>query len=147
MRIITITLSVLLFAGLFSPLLHASEGMLTATGWGTVDPSMAQTEAQARMLARRAARLDAQRQLSEMVKGVELRAGSTVEEYEVKSDIIATRVKNWLRGAVVIKDTVKSEEGTWVAEVEMGLCLTNEATPCKDKKTLKDLADEVDQNP
>lgn len=112
-------------------------GVVTAQGFGTVDPAMAKTNAQARMLAKRAAQLDAQRQLSEQVKGIELRAGSTVEEYEVKSDIIATRVKTWLKGTVVVDEKVYEQEGTWIAEVVLGVCLTNEAEICKERESLE----------
>ena len=112
-------------------------GVVTAQGFGTVDPAMAKTNAQARMLAKRAAQLDAQRQLAEQVKGIELRAGSTVEEYEVKSDIIATRVKTWLQGTVVVDEKVYEQEGTWIAEVVLGICLTNEADICKERESLE----------
>lgn len=112
-------------------------GVVTALGFGTIDPAMAKTNAQARMLAKRAAQLDAQRQLSEQVKGIEIRAGSTVEEYEVRSDIIATRVKTWLQGTVVVDEKVYESEGTWVAEVTLGICLTNEAEVCKQRESLE----------
>lgn len=126
---------------------HAQDipGVVTAQGFGTVDPAMTKTQAQARMLAKRAAQLDAQRQLSEQVKGIELRAGSTVEEYEVRSDIIATRVKTWLKGTVTIDQKVYEEEGTWVAEVVLGICLTNEADVCKDKESLEAIKDATAQ--
>ncbi|GGF79552.1 LPP20 family lipoprotein [Alteromonas lipolytica] len=112
-------------------------GVVTAQGFGTVDPAMAKTHAQARMLAKRAAQLDAQRQLSEQVKGIEVRSGSTVEKYELQSDIIATRVKTWLKGTVVVDEKVTEEEGTWVAEVTLGICLTNEADICKERESLE----------
>jgi len=128
----------LLLAG-FIGLAQAQDlpGVVTEQGFGTVDPAMAKTNAQARMLAKRAAQLDAQRQLSEQVKGIELRAGSTVEEYEVKSDIIATRVKTWLQGTVVVDEKVYEQEGTWIAEVVLGICLTNEADICKERESLE----------
>lgn len=131
-------LLVLLVAGLIgSAQAEDLTGVVTAQGFGTVDPAMAKTNAQARMLAKRAAQLDAQRQLSEQVKGIELRAGSTVEEYEVKSDIIATRVKTWLQGTVVVDEKVYEQEGTWIAEVVLGVCLTNEAEICKERESLE----------
>ncbi len=123
----------------------AQEGMIVATGFGTVDPTMTKTNAQAKMLAKRAAQLDAQRQLSEQVKGIEIRAGSTVEDYEVKSDIIATRVKTWLQGGVVLDESVKMEEGTWVAEVKMGICLTNQSEQCKTRESLRSISNDASQ--
>lgn len=119
----------------------AEPGLVKVTGFGTINPAMAATDAQAKMLAKRAAQLDAQRQLSEQVKGLEIRAGSTVEDYEVKSDIIATRVKTWLKGGFVIEQKVEESEGTWVAEVVMGICITNESAICKNQESLKAIAD------
>lgn len=125
------------------PAAIAATNMITVTGFGTVDPSMAQTKSQAKMLAKRAALLDAQRQLSEQVRGLEIRAGSTVEEYEVTSDIIATRVKTWLKGAVVVTDKIEEEDGTWVAQVELGVCLNNDTEICKGRDTLEAIANAV----
>lgn len=133
--------SVMLGAALLSGSALAEPGMVTATGFGTVDPAMAKTKAQAKMLAKRAAQLDAQRQLSEQVKGIEIRAGSTVEDYEVKSDIIATRVKTWLKGGVLIDEKITEQEGTWVAEITMGICITNESDVCKERESLRSISD------
>ena len=60
-----------------------------------------------------------------------------MEEYEVKSDIIATRVKTWLQGTVVVDEKVYEQEGTWIAEVVLGICLTNEADICKERESLE----------
>ncbi len=133
--------SVMLSAALLSGSVLAEPGMVTATGFGTVDPAMTKTKAQAKMLAKRAAQLDAQRQLSEQVKGIEIRAGSTVEDYEVKSDIIATRVKTWLKGGVLIDEKITEQEGTWVAEITMGICITNESDVCKERESLRSISD------
>lgn len=131
----------LLACSLVASSVIAEDGMITVTGFGTVDPTMTKTNAQAKMLAKRAAQLDAQRQLSEQVKGIEIRAGSTVEDYEVKSDIIATRVKTWLQGGVVVDEKVTMQEGTWVAEVTMGICITNQAPQCKERESLRAISD------
>lgn len=121
-----------------------TDGLLTATGFGTVDPAVVQVPAQGRMLAKRAAQVDAQRQLTEMVKGVQIVSGTTVENYEVTSDVTATRIKNWLQGMFKIDETVTQEEGTWSAEVVLGVCLTSESEACKGKLSLQDITNELE---
>jgi len=89
------------------------------------------------MMARRAAELDAQRQLTETTKGLQISTGTTVEDFEVTSDVIATRVKGLLKGAFVIKETIKPEENTFVAEVTLAICLTNESEICRNRDSIK----------
>lgn len=113
--------------------------LVTATGFGTVDMDKAVNKAQARMMAKRAAMLDAQRQLSETVRGVQLTGGTTVEEYEVTSDLVATRVKNILQGAFVINSNIESESRSFAAEVTLGVCVDEEPTECKGKMTLESI--------
>lgn len=129
----------------FATVASANDGMVSVTGFGTVDPELVKSSAQGRMMAKRAAQMDAQRLLSEQIKGIEIRAGSTVEDYEVKSDIIATRVKTWLKGAITLEEKVQKQEGIWVAEVKMAVCLTNQAQACKNKDTLQAISDEANQ--
>ena len=131
--------ALLVLSVLSLPLLASEKGMIVATGFGTVDPNAVSTQSQAKMLAKRAARLDAQRQLSEQVNGIEVRAGSTVEDFELTSDIIATRVKSLLRGSMVIEEALTEEEGTWVASVTMGVCVTNESELCEGRETLREI--------
>ena len=49
----------------------------------------------------------------------------------------ATRVKTWLQGTVVVDEKVYEQEGTWIAEVVLGICLTNEADICKERESLE----------
>lgn len=112
-------------------------GILKVKGFGTVDPTKTSSDFQAKMMAKRAAQLDAQRQMAETTKGIQLSAGSSVEDYEVTSDVIATRVKSLIKGAFIIDQNVKPEEGSFVAEVTLGLCLTNESEICKSRDSIK----------
>lgn len=55
-------------------------------------------------LARRAAVMDAQRNLLEIIKGVSVNSESTMEDLYVTSDIVKTRVDGVLKGAQIIEE-------------------------------------------
>ena len=134
MRICTAIFLLLACAGL-----SAQQGLLSVTGFGTVDAQAFATKSQGRMMAERAALVDGQRQLAESIKGVELTGGTTVEEYEVTSDLVATRVRGLVRGAFVLNKKVVEESDTLVAEVQMAICLDNSAEVCKNRTTLQSI--------
>ena len=119
----------------------AEPGLLTASGFGTVDPGAFETRSQGKMMAIRAAKVDGQRQLAESIKGVELTGGTTVEEFEVTSDLVATRVRGLIRGAFILKQDVQDESDTLVAEVQMAICLDKRPAVCADRPTLDELVD------
>lgn len=117
----------------------AEDGLLVAKGMGTVDPKAFASSVQGRMMAERAAQVDGQRQLAESIRGVELTGGTTVEEYEVTSDVVATRVRGLLQGAFILDRKVTEEQGAMIAEVQMAVCLDDRPEVCKGKPTLKDV--------
>lgn len=125
---------------LLVPLAQADDSLITATGWGTVDIATAINETQAKMLAKRAAKLDAQRQLSEIIRGVQLTGGTTVEDYEVTSDLVATRVQGLLRGAFEVESKIDRESNSFVAEVVLGVCADNHSKHCKGKDSINKIA-------
>ena len=112
-------------------------GIMQATGFGTVDMDKVANKVQARFMAKRAAQVDAQRNLAEQIRGIRLTAGTTVEDYEVTSDVIATRVKGTLEGAFIIDSKLSQEDGTYVAEVTVGVCINAQSTQCRNKQNLK----------
>ncbi|WP_048691369.1 LPP20 family lipoprotein [Catenovulum maritimum] len=118
-------------------------GIMQATGFGTVDMSRVANKVQARFMAKRAAQVDAQRNLAEKIRGIRLTAGTTVEDYEVTSDIIATRVKGTLEGTFIIDSQLTQEDGTYVATVVVGLCVNARADQCKGKQNLQQTLLEV----
>ena len=83
---------------------------ITVTGMG-VAPSNARNAAQARMLARRAAVVDAYRQLAETVKGVNVESETTVEDFMVASDVTKTKVDAVVKGARIIDERVVADGG------------------------------------
>jgi hypothetical protein len=119
------------------------KGIISAKGFGTVDIQNTVSNFQAKMMAKRAATLDAQRQLAEILKGVQLSAGTSVEDFEVTKDIIATRVKGLLKGAFVLSESIKPEENTFIAEVTLAICSTNESDICSKRDSIKSISESI----
>ena len=84
--------------------------MVTAEGTGVAPPT-AYNSVQARMLARRAAIVDAYRQLAEQIKGVNVDADTTVENMMVTSDVVRTHVSALVQGARIVDEKTLSEGG------------------------------------
>ncbi len=105
-------------------------GFVEATGFGTVDANRTRNPVQARLLAKRAAMVDAQRNLLEMIEGVRVTSGTTVRDAQLESDVIANRVKGLLKGAFVLNESTSKEAGTWLAEVTLGICITAAPEKC-----------------
>jgi hypothetical protein len=79
-----------------------SEGVIYANGFGTAKPEF--SAAQRRLMSRRAAIVDGQRNLLEMTKGVRVTSASKVGDAMGKDPVIATRVQGIIKGAVSLKD-------------------------------------------
>ena len=74
-----------------------------------VAPANARNAVQARMMARRAAVVDAYRQIAEQIAGVQVDAATTVEDMAVSSDVVKTKVDALVQGARIVEE--KSIEG------------------------------------
>lgn len=84
-----------------------SAGKMTAVGYGALPAGM--PVGRAKMLARRAAIVDAQRNLVEIIKGTAVDAATTVENYLVTSDIVKTKVNGMVTGAMVIAEKMDAD--------------------------------------
>jgi hypothetical protein len=92
---------------------------ITARGGGAPPPN-AINPAQARLMAERAAKVDAMRNLVEQAYGVRIDSRTTVRDFVTQSDTIKARVRAYIQGARVI-DTRHLSDGS--VEVEMELIL------------------------
>lgn len=129
-------LSLLLLSG--SAAFSSDLNMLTAMGFGTVDAAKFKGP-RGKMLAKRAAKVDGQRNLLETINGVRITSGTTVKDMTLESDVIGNRVKGMLRGAFMVSENVYEDSGIWVAEVEMAVCLSGGVKACDNKPTLTSL--------
>ncbi len=84
-------------------------------GRGAVPPD-AVNEAQGNLLAQRAAKLDACRNLLEAVKGVQITSKTKVEDFITTEDKIQSAVEGIIQG-VVVDRTEKMSDGSWEVEV------------------------------
>lgn len=98
-----------------------TQGKVTAKGSGVPSPGV--TPSQARIMAERAARADALRNLLESVKGVRVDAETTVENYTTKSDRVMTRVSGIVIGA---REVGKRYLSDGAVEITMEINLTGE---------------------
>lgn len=94
--------------------------VLRAVGEG-VPPDEVDSEAQANLLAERAAELDAKRKLAEMVMGVEIASETTVRDFVTESDEIRTKVHGFLAGCKIVGSRVLEDEITREVTVELDL--------------------------
>lgn len=93
-------------------------GYVTAEGTGL--PPEGMPAARGKVLARRAAIVDAYRQLAETVQGIQLDAETTVRELAVSSDIINTKVSALVKGARVVSQEYM-EDGSCVVKMAIPL--------------------------
>lgn len=92
---------------------------ITAKGGG-VPPPNAISPAQARLMAERAAKMDALRNLLEQAYGVRIDSKTNVKDFITQSDSIRANVDAYIRGAKIIDTRYLSDGGV---EVEMELVL------------------------
>ncbi len=97
----------------------SGDSKLTVQGMG-VAPTTAVNSIQARMLARRAAVVDAYRQLAELVKGVNVDSETTVENMMVSSDVTRTKVSALIQGARIVSEQAV-EGGGYTVTMEMSV--------------------------
>ena len=110
---------------MITPLVEKRE-TLTATGYAVISVQNHKNEAQQRLMAIRASKLDAYRALTEQVYGQQLDASTTVADMMIKSDTFRTKVEGVIYGAVLVSITPAGDD-------------TYETTLSLDKQVVKDL--------
>jgi len=93
--------------------------ILKAKG-SAIPPPDVVNPAQARLMALRAAKIEALRNLLEQAQGVTIIANSTVGEFILKSDVIRSKVEGFVKGAWVSEERLLSD-GSYEVEMEIGL--------------------------
>lgn len=95
-----------------------SEGVIYAQGFGTAREGL--PDAQRRLLSRRAAVVDAQRNLLEITKGVRLTSMTKVVDQIVDESTMATRVQGVIKGAVPVKEHYQNDIYTVTMAMSIG---------------------------
>ncbi|MBI5634441.1 MAG: FecR domain-containing protein [Nitrospirae bacterium] len=93
--------------------------LLKATGSGIAPPG-AVNQAQARLMALRAAKVDAMRNLAEQVSSVTIISDTRIQDFVTKHDTIKARVDSFIKGAWVSEER-ELADGTIEVDMELGL--------------------------
>ena len=100
-------------------LINWDEGFVEATGTG-VPSSIAKSPAQGRLMARRAAIVDAQRNLLESIEGVKITAETTVQNFETTNDMVRTQVTGVVKGSKIVNEQ-QLPDGTYQVTLRINL--------------------------
>lgn len=101
----------------FSCARHMPPNWYVVTGTGVADDSL--SSAQQRLMALRAAKEDAWRQLLEAAKGLQINSTTSVRDFMTQDDAIHSRVMGMIRGAQMVGQPLYLEDGS--VEVDMRL--------------------------
>lgn len=96
-----------------------SKGIITGVGIGA-PPQKYYGKPQARPMALRAAKLDALRNILEVVNGVRIDSHTIVKDFAIESDIIQSKVQGMVRGAQEVKKEYMSD-GTVEVTMKMDM--------------------------
>lgn len=102
------------------PSVVASPTKLTAVGYGAISGYGQYNQAQQKLMAMRAAQVDAYRNLAEQVQGFRIWGGTAVSAFATQSDSIRTYVDAYVRGARVVS-VVPMADGNYEATVELSI--------------------------
>lgn len=88
-----------------------SDQYVEAKGTSVLDTERFKNAAQARAMATRGAIVDAQRNLLETIKGVEVTGETTVEDFMTTSDKVTTKVQGVIKGAYQVGEARTTADG------------------------------------
>jgi len=100
-------------------IINWTKGIVQATGIGA-PPEKFYGKPNARPMALRAAKLDAYRNILEVVNGVRINSATVVKDFAVENDVIMTKVEGMVKGAEVVKQEYLSD-GTVEITMQMDL--------------------------
>lgn len=101
-----------------APATSFSGSVLRAKGFGVPPPEQDLTPAEKGLLAKRAGKLDALRNLAEQVYGVRISGNTLVRDFVTRSDDIRSRVFSYIQGARVVSEQLQPD-GSYQVEVEI----------------------------
>lgn len=110
-----------------APAVDWNSGYIEATGFGS-PPAGQETSPRGAAMARRAAVVDAQRNLAEIILGVEVSGETTVRDLMVENDTVKTKVNAVLRGARVVSEK-RQPDGTYEVVLRVSTRILQEAVP------------------
>jgi outer membrane protein FlgP len=102
-----------------SPLV-ATPKKIQANGYGSQGSFAQYTSGQQKLMAMRAAEVDAYRKLAELVHGFRVTGNTTVSAFATQSDSVRTYVDSFIRGARIV-DIVAIADGNFAATVELDI--------------------------
>ncbi|WP_143871456.1 LPP20 family lipoprotein [Catenovulum sediminis] len=105
-----------------------SAGTVFAHGYG-VAPQEHMGTSKARLLARRAAQLDAYRNLAEILNGVRVNSETLVQDMTLASDTVRTKVDAIIKGATMTQDHYQNEVATVTMQIPMAGNLLSTVIP------------------
>ena len=100
-------------------IINWTKGIVQATGIGA-PPEKMYGKPSARPMALRAAKLDAYRNILEVVRGVRIDSTTIVKDFAIQSDVIMSKVEGMVRGAEAVKQEYLSD-GTVEITMQMKL--------------------------
>ncbi len=91
---------------------------LRAKGYGVEPDDPAMSPVEKALMGKRAAKIDAMRNLTEQIMGVRITSDSVVQDFVTQSDDTRARVNDFIRGATVISEK-KLPDGSYEVEIEV----------------------------
>ena len=96
-----------------------AEGDIIAIGHGT-PPAAPVSATQGKLLAKQAAKVDAQRNLLEQIEGVRVSAKTIVKNFMTESDVIRTQVDGLVAGAEVVSEQ-ELDDGSFEVKLRLNM--------------------------